>query len=194
VSASPIGYPPQTGILWQGSPPHGRRTVGHGTETFGNVGCVVTSVAQARRILGERAGAMPLDVQAAGLRRVGVWGPGSSAANVPELVRAQGLAVGEDADGPGRVVPVDRLRILIEDALRRGGVVLVAVDHDSTRGGDAIADHWGCAYRVEVGRLWLTDPATARVESVDWETLAGPVRWGRRERMYQVVRVVTVFR
>ena len=73
-------------------------------------------------------------------------------------------------------------------------LALVAVDHDSTRGGDAIADHWGCAYRVEAGRLWMTDPATARIESVDWETLAGPVRWGRFLRPYQVVRVVTVWR
>jgi hypothetical protein len=137
---------------------------------------------------------MPLDVQAAGLARLGVWAPGASGANVPELVRAQGLTVGEDADGPGRVVPVDRLRVILEDCLRRGGVALVAVDHDSTRGGDAIADHWGCAYRVEVGRLWMTDPATARVESLDWETLAGPVRWGRVSRPYQVVRVITVFR
>jgi hypothetical protein len=137
---------------------------------------------------------MPLDVQAAGLQRLGVWAPGASGANVPELVRAQGLTVGEDADGPGRVVPVDRLRLIIDDCLRRGGVCLVAVDHDSTRGGDAIADHWGCAYRVEVGRMWLTDPATARVESLDWQALAGPVRWGRVARPYQVVRVVTVFR
>ena len=194
MSASPIGYPPQTGIIWQGSPPHGRKPVGRGTQAFSAVGCVVTSVAQARRILGERAGAMPLDVQAAGLARLGVWAPGASGANVPELVRAQGLTVGEDADGPGRVVPVDRLRVILEDCLRRGGVALVAVDHDSTRGGDAIADHWGCAYRVEVGRLWMTDPATARVESLDWETLAGPVRWGRVSRPYQVVRVITVFR
>jgi hypothetical protein len=40
----------------------------------------------------------------------------------------------------------------------------------------------------------MTDPATARVESLEWETLAGPVRWGRFERPYQVVRVVTVWR
>ena len=192
--SAPIGYPPQTGIIWQGSPPHGRQTVGRGSETFGNVGCTVTSVAQARRILGERAGALPLDVQAAGLLRDGVWDPGASGANVPELVRAQGLTVGVDADGPGKVAPVDRLRVIIEDCLRRGGVALVAVDHDSTRGGDAIADHWGCAYRVEVERLWMTDPATARVESLDWETLAGPVKWGRKVRPYRVVRVVTVYR
>jgi hypothetical protein len=194
VSDKPFGYPPATGIIWQGSPPHSRATVGRGRETFGNVGCVVTSVAQARRILGERAGAMPLDVQAAGLARDGVWAPGSSGAAVPELVRAQGLTVGVDADGPGKVADVPRLRHLIEDCLRRGGVALVAVDHDSTRGGDAIADHWGCTYRVEAGRLWMTDPATARVESLDWETLAGPVRWGRFLRPYQVVRVVTVWR
>jgi hypothetical protein len=194
VSDKPIGYPPQTGIIWQGSPPHGRKAVGRGTQAFSAVGCVVTSVAQARRILGERAGALPLDVQAAGLQRLGVWSPGASGCNVPELVRAQGLEVGADLDGPGKVADVPRLREAIDDCLRRGGVCLVAVDHDKTRGGDAIADHWGCAYRVEVDRLWLTDPATARVESLDWESLCGPVRWGRTTRVYQVVRVITVFR
>ena len=194
MSEPPIGYPPATGIIWQGSPPHGEKTVGRVKGLFKRVGCVVTSVAQARRILGERAGAMPLDVQAAGLSRLGVWSPGASGCNVAELVRAQGLEVGADLDGPGKVADVARLREAIDDCLRRGGVALVAVDQDSTRGGDAIADHWGCAYRVEVDRLWMTDPATARVESLDWQTLAGPVRWGRVARPYQVVRVITVFR
>ncbi len=189
-----LGYLDQP-VIWQGSPPHGPQAVGRGKETFGRVGCVVTSIAQARRTLGERAGANPLDVQAAGLRRLGVWHPGKSGANVPELVRAQGLEVGVDLDGPGKVADVPRLREAIEDCLRRGGVVLVAVDHDSALpAGDQIADHWGSAHRLEVGRLWFADPATAKVESVDWETLAGNVRWGRKVRPYQVVRVVTVFR
>ena len=188
-----LGYLDQP-VIWQGSPPHGSQTVGRGTGLFGAVGCVVTALAQTRRALGERAGAMPLDVQAAGLRRPGVWAPGSSGANVPELVRAQGLTVGADLDGPGKVADVPRLREAIEDCLHHGGVALVAVDHDRTRGGDDIADHWCSAHRLEVGRLWMADPATARVESVDWETLSGPVMWGRKQRVYQVVRVVTVYR
>ena len=189
-----LGYLDPVPVLWQGSPPWGRQSVGRGKETFGRVGCVATSIAQLMRVLGARVGASPLDVQAAGLKRLGVWTPGQSGANVPELVRAQGLDVGEDLDGPGRVADVARLKVAIEDCLRRGGVCLVAVDHDKTRGGDAIADHWGNAHRLEAGRLWFSDPATARVESVDWQTLAGPVKWGRATRVYQVVRVVTVFR
>ena len=189
-----LGYLDPVPVLWQGSPPWGRQSVGRGSQTFGAVGCVVTSVTQGLRVLGARAGATPLDVQAAGLRRLGVWTPGQSGCNVPDLVRAQGLEVGADLDGPGKVADVARLREAIEDCLRRGGVALVAVDHDATRGGDAIADHWGCAHREEAGRLWFSDPATARVESVDWETLAGPVKWGRKVRPYQVVRVITVFR
>jgi hypothetical protein len=189
------GYPDPTSVLWQGRAPWGSMTVGRGKALFGAVGCVVTSVAQARRILGERAGATPLDVQAAGLARNGVWGPGASGAVVSELVRAQGLDVGVDLDGPGRVAAPDVLRSAVIDCLLHGGVCLGAVDHDSALpSGDSVADHWTCIYAVDDDNLWMTDPATARRERISFEALSGPVSWGRRRRDYRLVRVVTVFR
>lgn len=190
-----LGYPDPTDIIWQGAHPHGKMPVGRGSAVFGAVGCVVTSIAQARRILGERAGATPLDVQAAGLARDGVWAPGSSGAVVTELVRAQGLEVGVDLDGPGKVADPDALRSALVDCLTRDGVCLGAVDHDSALPkGDPIADHWTCIYAVDGDDVWMTDPATARRERISLETLAGPVMWGRRRRDYRLVRVVTVYR
>ncbi len=190
-----IGTPPQP-VIWQGARPHGRQPVGRGLEVFGNVGCVVTSVAMALRHLGVRAGAMPLDVQAAGLRRPGVWAPGSSGCNVPELVRAQdGLTVGEDMDGAGKVASVDRIAPLILDCLTRGGVVLAAVDYDAASPkGDPLGDHWVTIHGLEGDDLLLADPATARTERLLCPTLAGPVRWGEKVRPYRVTRAITVFR
>ena len=115
---------------------------------------------------------------------------------VPELVRAQtDVEVGEDADGAGRVAPLDRLRPLLTDTIAAGGVALVAVDydaHDPT--GDATAEHWACAYAVDGDDLLIADPATAKPERLPLDSLSAGVRWGRRVRRYTVVRAVTVWR
>jgi hypothetical protein len=190
------GHPDPSSVLYQGDHRWGRVTVGRGPQRFGAVGCLVTSVAQALRILGVRAGATPLDVQRAGLAWPDVWAPGSSGAVVTELVRAQkGVVVGGDYSGAGTSTPPEVLRPVIADCIQRGGVALVAVDYDRDMpAGDPTAEHWGCAYAAQARRLWLTDPATAKRESVDLATLAGPVSWGSVVRPYVVVRVVTVFR
>jgi hypothetical protein len=171
-------------------------SVGRGAQKCGAVGCVITSVAMALRFLGVRAGATPTTVQTAGLARHGVWAEGASGCVVPELVRAQtGLAVDVDADGPGVAAPVGRLSPLILDCLSAGGVALVSVDYDAgVRTGDAIGDHWVCAYAADDDWLYVADPATAKVERLDRTTLAASVMWGRRRRPYVVARAVTVFR
>ena len=182
--------------LYQGDPRWGQRTVGKGPQTFGLVGCVVTAVAEALRRLGVRAGATPLDVQAAGLLRPGVWAPGSSGAVVADLCRAQ-LGVGEvrDVSGAGTVTGIDELRTAILDCLARGGVALAAVDYDrDSPKGDPTAEHWGCIYAVEGDALLMADPATAKVERLAVATLAAKVKWGRVVRPYLVVRTVLVFR
>lgn len=191
-----IGYPAQP-VIWQGAKPHGAAHVGRGSQTFGHVGCVVTSVAMALRFLGVKAGAQPLDVQAAGLARPGVWAEGSSCV-VPDLIRAQkGLTVGEDVPGAGALVPPgpDVLRPLLLGCFERGGVALVCVDYDrDLPAGDPTGEHWCCARGVEGDRLRLADPATAKDESVDLFTLSGPVHWGSVVRPYVVVRVITIYR
>lgn len=191
-----VGYPDPSPVLYQGSPPWGRVTVGRGPQTFGAVGCVATAIAQLLRTLGVRAGANPLDVQRAGLAWPDVWAPGSSGAVVAELVRAQrGVVVGGDYSGAGTSTPPEVLREVIADCLIRGGVALVAVDYDrDAPEGDDTAEHWCLAYAAQSRRLWIADPATARPESVDLATLAGPVRWGSVDRPYVVVRAITVFR
>ena len=189
------GYKDQP-VIWQGSYPHGPMSVGRGNQKCGAVGCVITSTAMALRLLGVRAGATPTTVQAAGLARHGVWAEGASGCVVPELVRAQtGLTVDVDADGPGVAVPANRLSPLILDTLSAGGVALVSVDYDAgVRTGDAIGDHWVCAYAADDDWLYVADPATAKVERLDKTTLAATVMWGRRRRPYVIARAVTVFR
>ena len=189
------GYKDQP-VIWQGSYPHGPMSVGRGNQKCGAVGCVITSTAMALRLLGVRAGATPTTVQAAGLARHGVWAEGASGCVVPELVRAQtGLTVDVDADGPGVAVPANRLSPLILDTLSAGGVALVSVDYDAgVRTGDAIGDHWVCAYAADDDWLYVADPATAKVERLDRTTLAASVMWGRRRRPYVIARAVTVFR
>lgn len=189
------GYKDQP-VIWQGSYPHGPMSVGRGAQKCGAVGCVITSTAMALRLLGVRAGATPTTVQAAGLARHGVWAEGASGCVVPELVRAQtGLTVDVDADGPGVAVPVGRLSPLILDCLSAGGVALVSVDYDAgVRTGDAIGDHWVCAYAADDDWLYVADPATAKIERLDRTTLAATVMWGRRRRPYVVARAVTIFR
>lgn len=188
-----LGYPEQP-VLWQGDPRWGRRTVGLGQGTFGAVGCVVTSLAMALRFLGVRAGATPLQVQAAGLLRGNVWAPGQSGCVVPALVSAQvDVSPGVDLAGPGRVADKGALRELIMETLTKRGVLLVAVDYDrSLPKGDPIADHWVCCYAVDGDDVLMADPATARTERLLMSTLEGPVKWGKITRRYSVARAVSV--
>jgi hypothetical protein len=189
-----LGYADQP-VLWQGDPRWGKRTVGLGQGTFGAVGCVVTSLAMALRFLGVRAGATPLQVQAAGLLRGNVWAPGQSGCVVPALVSAQvDVSPGVDLAGPGKVADKGALRELITETLAKRGVLLVAVDYDrSLPKGDPIADHWVCCHAVDGDDVMISDPATARIERLLFQTLEGPVKWGKITRRYSVARAVSVF-
>lgn len=174
------------------------KLLGRSSETtIGAAGCVVTAVAIAERALGHRAGSTPVDVMERGLRRPGVWAPGAAGAHVPELVRAQGLTVGADLDGPGKVAHTKDLKALILECLQAKGVALVCVDHDKDKpGGDEIGDHWGTIVEVDVANdvAAMVDPATCDVEPLIWRTLSGAVTWGKAQKTYRATRAITVFR
>ena len=179
--------------IWQGGKPHGQQFVGLGIETFARVGCVVTSVAIALRLLGARAGAMPIEVQNRGLAAGGVWAKNSSACSVRGLIDAQrDLISGQDFPGPGQHAAADSILRIVEATLKAGGVCLLHVDHDSDRGGDILGDHWVVAYAIEDGFLFCSDPATARNEKLRLPDLTGDVLWGKKKRLYQARRVVSV--
>ena len=189
-----IGYRYSGPVLWQGSAPWGHVTVGEGTETHGAVGCLSTAVAQCLRITGSRAGATPLHVREMALRTPGVYAHGSSAAFPTRLVDAMtGLTSGLDVSGAGVVAKLEDLQPAIADCLKRGGVTLLCVDHDSDRGGDAIGDHWVVGYALDGDRLLVCDPAATATASLDWATLSGPSEWGRVTRHYLVTRCVQVW-
>jgi len=192
----PIGFTlADREVLRQSDGRWAKRLLGRSSSTtIGSSGCTVTAVAQALRVLGVRAGATPLDVQAHGVNRPGVWAEGAAGAVVSELARAQRLTVGEDT-GAGHVAPVQPLRALILSCLDSGGVALVCVDHDhNAPGGDDIGDHWVLAIGADADSLWVADPATGEVETLQLRTLTGPVLWGKRAKVYSVVRAVTLFR
>ena len=183
-------------ILRQGDPRWGKRTIGRSASTtIGAAGCVLTSVAMACRVLGVRAGATPLDCQARGVQRPGVWADGAAGCVVPELARAQGLTVGEDIPGAGAAAPTQPLRKLILEALDAGGVALVCVDTDRATGGDVTGEHWCLATEADSDTLWICDPATGGLERIVLRTLSGSVRWGKaKTKAYSVVRAVSLFR
>lgn len=186
-------------VLWQGERKRwGPKLLGRSaTVTFAQAGCVVTAVAIAERALGHRAGSTPTDVNARGLARPGVFAAGSAGANVPELIRAQGLTVGADLDGPGKVADTKSLKVAILEAVKAGGVAIVCVDHDRDKpGGDEIGDHWGTIVDVDVENdvAALVDPATGDIEPLVWRTLSAPVMWGNVVKPYVATRAITVFR
>jgi hypothetical protein len=86
------------------------------------------------------------------------------------------------------------LRELITETLPRRGVLLLAVDYDrSLPKGDPIADHWVCCHAVDGDEVFISDPATARIERLLFSTLEGPVKWGKMTRRYSVARAISVF-
>lgn len=185
-----VGRPRRDSVIFQGAEPHGRRLVGRGKGTFHGVGCAVCAVTTACLYLEIPGIVSPLDVQRLGLARPGVWSPGSSGANIPELCRAAGLRVGVDNPGPGKSEIAGVLRPLILSCLKSGGIVLCGVDFK----GSPVTDHWGCAPGHDDVRLYVDDPATADHESVDLRTLTGPVVWGGVAQPYRVARVITLWK
>lgn len=182
-------------VIWQGGKPHGQQFVGLGIETFARVGCVVTSVAMALRLLGAKAGAMPLEVQNKGLMKGGVWAKNSSACSVRALIDSQGSIIsGQDFPGPGQHSAPDAVLRIVEKTIESGGVCLLHVDHDSAiPGGDQIGDHWIVAYAFDADHVYCADPATARNERLRRGDLSGIVMWGKKQRAYSARRVVSVF-
>jgi hypothetical protein len=167
------------------------------TVSIGEQGCAVTAVAIADRALGSRAGATPPEVCRRGRARSGVWAPGKAGAVMTELIRAQGLVVGVDFDGPGKVAGTKTLKAAIYECVRDGGVAVVCVDHDKGKpNGDDIGDHWGTITAIDLAgdTATLIDPATGQEVQIVWRTLVGVTEWSGKPKTLTVTRAITVFR
>lgn len=190
-------------IIWQGAPPHGRELVGRRARTialdkrriFAEVGCVVTGIAMAQRFLGVRAGAMPLDVQAKGLA-AGCWNSGSSSVNILNLAKANSLRSDGDFNGPNSIAPIEEIKKILEACIVNDGVALLHVDYDSQfKNGDPLGEHWGVCYAINQAenKIFIADPATAKTETLKWDSLEGFVNWSKIKRRYVAVRIITLY-
>lgn len=187
-------------VLWQGDKRWGKAKLGEGGSTIGKAGCLITCLAQAQRFLGIDANATPLTVQERAFAAGGRPFVGAGAV-VDAVAIANGLVSG------ARVNEVEgqaKLRTTIEEAIARGHVVLLHVDHDVDRGGDWDADHWVLGTSIVRGgvdaalgknfddAVVYADPATAAESALSLRTLTGATRWGDKPRTYRVrgVRVL----
>lgn len=182
-----IGFADPGRVLWQGASQWRDMKVGLSDQRCAQVGCVLTAVAQACRILGVRAGATPQTVNDAGLKHApAVWLPERpAAAIIPRLCRANRLAcASEPIEGSAA-----EMREAITLSISGGGLALVHVDYT----GDERGEHWILAHAVEDGVIRACDPATARVEFLGLDALSGTAKWGSVSKTYTVAKVRPIY-
>lgn len=189
------GWPiPIRGTMWQGDRRWGTAPYGHGGKTIAQWGCTATSLAEAQRASGVRAGATPQTVCERALQAVPtVWAPGSSLAVLPRLARSAGLSC-PDVEGAWTVakgaMSAKQMSVAICDAIDghglapRRGFAWLHVDYT----GDDVGEHWLMALAYDDDVIYATDSAPARVVQIDRRTLRAEVLWGAKARSYRVVR------
>jgi len=162
----------------------GRLKLPGSTLTVAGYGCLLCCWVQALRDLEVDPSATPASVIAATKDLTGqarVWFAGLPVQ--PQLGKAFGLTAGEVVRCPPQ--PAQVMRQTIADALAVG-LVILHVDHDSTRGGDLEGDHFVLGRRLEGDRIVYADPATGEEGSLDLRTLSGAAVWPSGTRAYQV--------
>lgn len=188
------GWPLPGKVMWQGAKPWGASPYGLGGKTIAQWGCTATSLAEAQRASGARAGATPQTVCERALQTVPpVWAPGSSLAVLPRLARSAGFSC-PDVEGAWTVakgaMSARQMSVAICDAIDghglapRRGFAWLQVDYT----GDDVGEHWIMALAYDDDAIYCTDSAPARVIQLDRKTLTAPVLWGAVERRYRVVR------
>lgn len=188
------GWPLPTRVMWQGAKPWGQTPYGHGGKTIGQWGCTASSLAEAQRASGMRAGATPATVCERALRAdPPVWAPGSSLAVLPRLARSADFKC-PDVDGAWTVakgaMTTRQMSVAICDAIDgmglapRRGFGWLHVDYT----GDDVGEHWILALAYDDDAIYCTDSAVAGVVKLDRRTLTAKVLWGTADRRYRVVR------
>lgn len=172
--------------LRQGAPQWRKRTVGLGTSTFWNAGCLVVALTQIARHMGTvDRGYLPTDLNDDGKARGAFHGSG---AIVPSLALCAGLqapsAMRVNAEAGSKAMTDCLLATL--DA---GWCALIQVDHNSDEPGGL---HWIAALASRAGEVICADPATGRVVQLDPVMLRGLAEWPSGVRLYEVRAVVPV--
>lgn len=188
------GWPLPSRVMWQGDRRWGASPYGLGGKTIAQWGCTATSLAEAQRASGARAGATPQTVCDRAVQTVPpVWAPGSSLAVLPRLARSAGFSC-PDPEGAWTVakgaMSARQISVAICDAIDghglapRRGFAWLHVDYT----GDDVGEHWIMALAYDDDVIYATDSAPARVVQIDRRTLKAEVLWGAKERSYRVVR------
>ncbi len=189
------GWPiPIRGTMWQGDRRWGSQPYGLGGKTIAQWGCTATSLAEAQRASGVRAGATPQTVCERAVQTVPpVWAPGSSLAVLPRLARSAGFSC-PDVEQAWTVakgaMSARQISVAICDAIDghglapRRGFAWLHVDYT----GDDVGEHWLMALAYDDDVIYATDSAPARVVQIDRRTLQTEVMWGASSRRYRVVR------
>ena len=188
------GWPLPSKVMWQGARPWGPSPYGYGGKTIAQWGCTATSLAEAQRASGVRAGATPQTVCERALLAVPpVWAPGSSLAVLARMARSAGFScpdVSEAWTVQKGAMSARQMSVAICDAIDghglapRRGFAWLQVDYT----GDDVGEHWIMALGYDDDAIYCTDSAPARVVQLDRATLTAPVMWGAVERRYRVVR------
>ena len=191
------GWPLPTRVMWQGQ---WKGPYGHGGKTISQWGCTATSLAEAQRLSGVRAGATPQTVCERALTvSPPVWDAHApivqdrSKAHLPRLARSAGFSC-PDTEHAWTVakgaMTTRQLSVAICDAIDghglapRRGFAWLHVDYT----GDDVGEHWIMAVAYDDDVIYCTDSAPARVTQIDRKTLTAPVMWGAVEKRYRVVR------
>ena len=164
-----------THVLRQADPAWSKKKLG--SSTIGRVGCLATVYAQAARALGVDDDCTPVDVVERGVFR-------GAAMLQADTAKRMGLV----ADDVTRADDVHRrMRDVLTAALAVGDVVVMHVDHDSSKpDGDPEGDHFVLALRIEGDVIVFADPATGDEERMDLRMLSCSVMWGTRARRYEL--------
>lgn len=181
-------------VMWQGDRRWGSQPYGLGGKTIAQWGCTATSLAEAQRASGVRAGATPQTVCERAVQTVPpVWAPGSSLAVLPRLARSAGFACPDVEDAwtvAKGAMSARQISVAICDAIDghglapRRGFAWLHVDYT----GDDVGEHWMMALAYDDDAIYCTDSAPARVVQIDRRTLQTEVMWGASSRRYRVVR------
>ena len=188
------GWPLPSRVMWQGDRRWGSSPYGHGGKTIAQWGCTATSLAEAQRASGARAGATPQTVCERAVMAVPpVWAPGSSLAVLPRLARSAGFSC-PDPESAWTVakgaMSARQISVAICDAIDRHGIqprngfAWLHVDYT----GDDVGEHWIMALAYDDDVIYATDSAPAKVIQIDRRTLQAEVMWGASPRRYRVVR------
>lgn len=175
-----------TTLIRQGDSKWKHDRLGDGTSTIGRAGCLLCCLTEAANRLGTIAHRDPRDVNVLG-RTAGAFS--GSNALTEKLGRCVGLQVDPRIDGPA-----DVLSKIVQAKLAMHKLLLLHVDHDSTKAkGDPEADHWVLAIEQNGNSIVYVDPATGALGMLSAASLFGESGWSDK-RPYKVMGVRAVSR